>query len=1813
MTGVASRIASLLAIVLVVLGGPAAPARAAAAGDPGGAALGIPPTSWPAAGALTGVQSDAFRAVADAGRTKVDTGGSSVAAGGLTEACCRGTDCADLSPQQCSQGGGQPQGPGTNCANNPCQPAIEACCLQNGGCTETTSDRCIAAGGTRLGPGSNCKGDHNNNGRDDACEADPPCADCGPGPHWVDQCAPGSDNMPTGALVGIDFDLDCIADVSLVLSGPATVARTRPLDDSMHFPGLRSIDGHLDVIDTEMLSMMLLGGGVQLTAGQGLGAGGVLGMSPGAIAETMGDPSLADSFFDIFVEVAIPGAPPLYNQQPLRVRSEVDCLPPNATYLHPTGCIPLFTAPQGGVHVANLVSARHGTYPTCGSEVTGDCLTPHDSPFCNDGACCSRVCELASSCCQNQWTQNCTGLAREVCNLEACCLSNGGCQRMTPRECLAQGGTRLGPDARCEGDGNTNGRDDACEPDASCEDCGPGPHWVDQCLPGADAMPTGALVGIDSDLDCVADTSVVLSGPAWVGRSFPLDDSMQFPGLSTTDGHLDVIDTEMLSMSLTGGGITLIAGAGLGAGGMLNSSLGAIVEQGGDPTSADSFFDVFFEIEVGGGTRLYNQVGLKVLSKVDCLPPTATYIHPTGCIPLYTSPVPGQGVHVANLVSARHGTYPTCGSEVTGDCFKPHDTPYCNDGACCDRVCGLDPSCCQSDWSANCAGLAERACRPQACCRQDGQCVEIPELECAQGGGIPQGPGTSCGVSVCAPPIEACCLPNGGCTETTPDRCHAGGGTRLGPGSNCKGDNNNNGRDDACEPNHPCDECGPGPHWVDQCPGGSDNMPSGALVGIDADFDCVADTSVVLSGPATVARTSARDVSGRFPGLGMTDGHIDVIDTEMLAMSLTGGGISLLAGGGRGNGGVLRPSHGAILEQPGDPSLADSFFDIFFEVEAGGQFMYNQTPLKVESKVDCLPPVTTYIHPTGCTPLYSDPVGGVHVANLVSARHGTFPTCGSEVTGDCFTPHDSPFCNDGTCCGTVCKYLPHCCKDQWSPDCVGAAEQVCRVQACCLPNGTCEELTAFDCERADGVPQPPGSTCNTVECAPRTEACCLPNGGCTETTPDRCHAAGGTRLGPGSNCKGDNNGNGRDDACEPNQPCDECGPGPHWVDQCPGGTDNMPSGALVGIDTTGDCIADASMVLGGPATVARTGARDDSGQFPGLSVVDGHMDVIDTEMLAMTLTGGGVTLLAGGGRGTGVMLTPTRGAIVEDGGDPSLADSFFDVFFEIEAGGQFLYNQTPLTVKSEVNCLPPLTTYIHPTGCIPLYTSPTPGQGIQIANLVAARHGTFPSCGSEVTGDCFTPHDTPFCNDGACCDKVCAFAPSCCENGWSPNCVALAERACRPQACCLPDGGCAVLSELDCLRADGAPQGAGSSCNLIECAPRIEACCLSNGGCTETTPDRCAAAGGTRLGPGSNCRGDGNGNGRDDACEPNQPCDECGPGPHWVDQCPGGSDNLPSGALVGIDVNLDCVADSSMVLSGPATVVRSNAHDVSLVFPFLGMPDGHRDVIDTQMASMTLTGGGITLLAGGGRGNGGVLRPSHGAILEQPGDPSLADSFFDIFFEVEAGGQFMYNQTPLKVESKVDCLPPVTTYIHPTGCTPLYSAPVGGAHVANLVSARHGTFPSCGSEVTGDCFTPHDSPFCNDGACCEKVCAFAPFCCENAWSPNCAGLAERVCRPQACCLRNGQCVEVPELDCVLSHGRPQGSGTDCDTVTCPRPGDMDGDGDVDLDDWTAFRRCFGGPNRPLPTGCDGADLDGDGDVDSMDASLFFGYFTGSQN
>ncbi|BAP54310.1 hypothetical protein THII_0013 [Thioploca ingrica] len=223
------------------------------------------------------------------------------------------------------------------------------------------------------------------------------------------------------------------------------------------------------------------------------------------------------------------------------------------------------------------------------------------------------------------------------------------------------------------------------------DDCGLGDHWVDICSSGIDDSPSHATIGIAFGTDCQDKPGGVhlikLSGPTIILRGDPVDaikDHPQLPNVGEFDGHNDVIETEMVFLELSGdsplGPITVRAGDGIGNLNNDNSlySPGAIHERNSiNPNygirEADSFFNVWFEMDTPLGT-LYNKVPFLMESiGIPKVPPTPTKIvDPFGktitIVPTYLHPF-------STVVGSGRVTLPLYkkGSDELVACFKEEE------------------------------------------------------------------------------------------------------------------------------------------------------------------------------------------------------------------------------------------------------------------------------------------------------------------------------------------------------------------------------------------------------------------------------------------------------------------------------------------------------------------------------------------------------------------------------------------------------------------------------------------------------------------------------------------------------------------------------------------------------------------------------------------------------------------------------------------------------------------------------------------------------------------------------------------------------------------------------------------------------------------------------------------------------------------------------------------------------------------------------------------------------------------------------------
>jgi hypothetical protein len=70
------------------------------------------------------------------------------------------------------------------------------------------------------------------------------------------------------------------------------------------------------------------------------------------------------------------------------------------------------------------------------------------------------------------------------------------------------------------------------------------------------------------------------------------------------------------------------------------------------------------------------------------------------------------------------------------------------------------------------------------------------------------------------------------------------------------------------------------------------------------------------------------------------------------------------------------------------------------------------------------------------------------------------------------------------------------------------------------------------------------------------------------------------------------------------------------------------------------------------------------------------------------------------------------------------------------------------------------------------------------------------------------------------------------------------------------------------------------------------------------------------------------------------------------------------------------------------------------------------------------------------------------------------------------------------------------------------------ADFANIADAcSKGVHPNCGNELAADCLSTLNPPIpgCNDSACCAAICQQDPFCCTYGWDSICVQMAQETC------------------------------------------------------------------------------------------------------
>ncbi len=770
-----------------------------------------------------------------------------------------------------------------------------------------------------------------------------------------------------------------------------------------------------------------------------------------------------------------------------------------------------------------------------------------------------------------------------------------------------------------------------------------------------------------------------------------------------------------------------------------------------------------------------------------------------------------------------------CGKPATGSCLVPHENPNCRDVTCCERVCSVDPRCCETTWDATCVEFAERFCftcgNPQA-----GSCCHTHD-------------GPYCDDRACC---EAVCLIDPFCCDqqwdrpcadlaTAPDsvcnlpKCRCGNNTPI-PGQNlsCRAVHITPGCNDfAC-----CDEvCSIDPFCC----------------AVSWDFTCVqgAVAECALTPIPEINAVCAAATGSCFSennGLGCSDdaccGTICAFDPTCCEVKWDEDCAARARTVCNDCGSI---SAGSCFFPHATPSCVDSAccesvcdidpfccigeWDLFCVLNAGtvcldgiGCGDPRTRPCALPSflpaceDVECCTLVCN-VDPTCCSRAWDE------TCAMTSISRCSLNTPNCPAPGNALEVHGTPGCANEACCEAVCAVNPICCTFGWNESCVDTAKAVCVTFGTCPGSG--------DCGASHPTPGCGDSTCCNIVCA--ADPLC-----CDVAWSSSCASAARSFCVPESNwncpCVG---------SCFESHPetagCNDevCCAGVCSIDPscC---TESWDQGCVTiaravccgnvgcGDSCSGECFVARTTPYCNDPSCCEAVCRFDP------FCCDTRWDASCVQEARRTCTGGSGLLVAGNCFSVHPGTRGCRDAACSEAVcavNPVCCESGW-----VEACAE-------LAQKLCADILPSCGQEGAP-GCNIAHPSPGCGDAacceaicklpdfaycceiewdqfcVQQILVTKGCERYQPGCGDECAGLCCEPKDTPWCSDQTCCETVCNLDSFCCTVRWDAACADLAKgevlcnTACpdpecgtpRAGSCCFPHGN-ANCDDLDCCEA----------------------------------------------------------------------------------------------------------------------------------------------------------------------------------------------------------------------------------------------------------------------------------------------------------------------------------------------------------------------------------------------------------------------------
>ena len=409
---------------------------------------------------------------------------------------------------------------------------------------------------------------------------------------------------------------------------------------------------------------------------------------------------------------------------------------------------------RGFSHVVVMLAAMFllasSSWAQCGDPDAGGCFEPNGTPFCDDLECCENVCVQDAFCCETEWDAFCVTAAKTY------CVKGKPCDVMCPPDAI-QEEEPCGPDQL---NGCGTGQEVEAISGGSVDVCGSLFASIDTGNPDAwrIGIPENGTLTVEVFCGLPTITQIVDDGCTTVLAEVTGNGCPNLVTLSVSAGWVNCqIGLNLFSQDACDGSTDYHArisfdGDGSGGGG----------DGCGDPLSGDCCN------KKGTGTPYCNDAECcEVVCAIDAF----------CCENEWDPSCALQAATSCNCDGG--GGNEGCGEAGTGNCCEATGTPYCDDQVCCDAICAADAFCCETEWDQICADAA--AMSPDCDCGGGGDpaCGGVGTGNCCEANSTPYCDDAACCDSVCA--VEPFCCEtewDQECADLAADddACNCGGG-----------------------------------------------------------------------------------------------------------------------------------------------------------------------------------------------------------------------------------------------------------------------------------------------------------------------------------------------------------------------------------------------------------------------------------------------------------------------------------------------------------------------------------------------------------------------------------------------------------------------------------------------------------------------------------------------------------------------------------------------------------------------------------------------------------------------------------------------------------------------------------------------------------------------------------------------------------------------------------------------------------------------------------------------------------------------------